>query len=121
MNFEIDNPKISPYVYPGLEDIATEDKQINNIIRVVTRHYDITRGMLFTKSRKYPLPDARYVVMYILYKTSFKLTGPLITRMFMKDHAVIIHGNRKINDLRETNSDFRKKFNAIQDDLNLNI
>ena len=93
---------MSPYIAPGIktiEDIASEI-------------WKIPVESITTKTRKRDVVEARQVLMaYIKQQTSRRLN--LIAKEYMKDHSTIFHAIKTVNNLKETNKEFRIKYESF--------
>jgi len=91
--------------------------QIENIQRVVARHYNVTRDDLISARRDRRLVYPRHIAMY-LARTDAALPLPVIAREFCRgDHTTVIHAVRKIAALVETNLKLAGEIAAIRADL----
>jgi chromosomal replication initiator protein len=110
------NAITTPFIKESLKDLlALQDKQvsIDNIQRVVAEYYKIKISDLLSKRRSRSVARPRQVAMSI----SKELTNhslPEIGNAFGgRDHTTVLHGCRKIKELRETDPDIREDYQNL--------
>jgi len=109
--------KISlPFIKESLKDLlALQDKQvsIDNIQRMVAEYYKIKMSDLLSKRRSRSIARPRQVAM-ALSKELTNHSLPEIGAAFGgRDHTTILHGVRKIKELRESNADIREDYKNL--------
>ncbi len=109
--------KISlPFIKESLKDLlALQDKQvsIDNIQRMVAEYYKIKMSDLLSKRRSRSIARPRQVAM-ALSKELTNHSLPEIGAAFGgRDHTTILHGCRKIKELRESNADIREDYKNL--------
>lgn len=105
-----------PFIKESLKDLlALQDKQvsIDNIQRVVADYYRIKVSDLLSKRRSRSVARPRQVAMSL----SKELTNhslPEIGGAFGgRDHTTVLHGCRKIKELRESDTDIREDYKNL--------
>ncbi|MGB0465937.1 MAG: chromosomal replication initiator protein DnaA [Pontibacterium sp.] len=105
-----------PFIKESLKDLlALQDKQvsIDNIQRVVADYYKIKMSDLLSKRRSRSIARPRQVAMSL----SKELTNhslPEIGNAFGgRDHTTVLHGCRKIKELRESDTDIREDYKNL--------
>ncbi len=105
-----------PFIKESLKDLlALQDKQvsIDNIQRIVAEYYKIKMSDLLSKRRSRSVARPRQVAM-ALSKELTNHSLPEIGAVFGgRDHTTILHGCRKIKELRETNADIREDYKNL--------
>jgi chromosomal replication initiator protein len=105
-----------PFIKESLKDLlALQDKQvsIDNIQRMVAEYYKIKMSDLLSKRRSRSIARPRQVAM-ALSKELTNHSLPEIGAAFGgRDHTTILHGCRKIKELRETNADIREDYKNL--------
>jgi chromosomal replication initiator protein len=95
--------------------IAIQDRQIGieNIQKTVADYYKIRLGDLHSKKRTRSIARPRQVAM-ALAKELTNHSLPEIGNSFGgRDHTTVLHGCRKIEELRESNRDIREDYNNL--------
>jgi chromosomal replication initiator protein len=100
----------------SLKDLlALQDKQVSmdNIQRTVAEYYKIKVADLLSRRRSRSVARPRQVAM-ALSRELTNLSLPEIGDSFGgRDHTTVLHGCRKIKELRETNSDIREDYKNL--------
>ncbi|MDE5629113.1 MAG: chromosomal replication initiator protein DnaA [Muribaculaceae bacterium] len=102
-----------------LNAVKINRKQINfeMIAEAVAAHYKIAPDLLFTKTRKREVSDARQVIMY-LAKTLAKMPLTAIGHKLDRSHATVIYGCNTIEDRSATDKSFAAELQAIEATIN---
>ncbi len=93
------------------EQIVDENVQeitIDSIQDTVCKYFGITKELMLSKTRKREIVQARQIAMYLgrsLTKTSLAAIGAQIGG---KDHATVLHACNTVNDLIETDRNFKQ-------------
>lgn len=95
--------------------IKIRRRQINfeMVTDAVASHFEIAPDLLFTKTRRREVSDARQIVMYLARKLadmSFISIGARLDRT----HATVIHGCKNIEERLPFDRDLRSAIDAIQ-------
>lgn len=105
-----------PFIKESLKDLlALQDKQvsIDNIQRVVAEYYKIKVADLLSKRRSRSVARPRQVAM-ALSKELTNHSLPEIGDAFGgRDHTTVLHGCRKIKELRENNADISEDYKNL--------
>ncbi len=82
-----------------MSNAARQRNQVNfeMVADAVASYYGISVDLLFTKTRKREVNDARQVVMYLAKKLA-KLPMTVIGQRLDRSHATVIHGCRVVED-----------------------
>ena len=87
---------------------------IESIQGAVCKYFGITREIMLSKTRKREIVQARQIAMYLgrsLTKTSLAAIGAQIGG---KDHATVLHACNTVNDLIETDRNFKQYVSDIE-------
>lgn len=87
-------------------------KELKLITSIVCSYLGVEEDLLFQKSRKQLIVQARYISMEIASKITI-INDTNIGAYFNKDHATVWHARRKVSDLRETEKEYSKMYNDI--------
>ncbi|NVK36341.1 MAG: chromosomal replication initiator protein DnaA [Gammaproteobacteria bacterium] len=105
-----------PFIKESLKDLlALQDKQvsIDNIQRIVAEYYKIKVADLLSKRRSRSVARPRQVAM-ALSKELTNHSLPEIGDAFGgRDHTTVLHGCRKIKELRENNADIGEDYKNL--------
>ncbi len=105
-----------PFIKESLKDLlALQDKQvsIDNIQRIVAEYYKIKVADLLSKRRSRSVARPRQVAM-ALSKELTNHSLPEIGDAFGgRDHTTVLHGCRKIKELRENNADISEDYKNL--------
>ena len=101
---------VNPMAIPGIIPMKTTPEKI---IDVVCDYFNVTIDELKTKSRKSEYVTARSVAWYIMLKET-KITTERAGLIFSKDHATVLHGNRKVEQRITIYKDFARKVREIE-------
>ena len=105
-----------PFIKESLKDLlALQDKQvsIDNIQRIVAEYYKIKVADLLSKRRSRSVARPRQVAM-ALSKELTNHSLPEIGNAFGgRDHTTVLHGCRKIKELRENNADISEDYKNL--------
>lgn len=104
-----------------VEKIVTEPKieiTIPKIQNTVCQYFGIPEDMFMSKTRKREIVQARQIAMYLsrsMTKTSLASIGEALGG---KDHATVLHACNTVNDLIDTDRNFRSYLHDIEKMLN---
>ncbi len=105
-----------PFIKESLKDLlALQDKQvsIDNIQRIVAEYYKIKVYDVLSKRRSRSIARPRQVAM-ALSKELTNHSLPEIGNAFGgRDHTTVLHGVRKIKELREINADISEDYKNL--------
>ena len=86
------------------------------ITEAVANHYDIDSEILFGKSRKREIADARQLVMY-LSKNKTQLSSTNIGVRFARNHATVLHACKQIEQRLSIDPKFKAEVAEIEEEL----
>jgi len=85
-------------------------RQKEKLVQIINEHFDVD---ILKNTRQRRIVDVRHCLSYALRKRDYTYTE--IGRMLKKDHATIIHAERKVEELYLVDRDFTKLVNAVND------
>ena len=88
------------------------------ILDTVSSHYNIDPDLLFGKSRKREISDARQVVMYMAKKLT-QLSSTNIGLRLSRNHATVLHACKAINDRLAVDKELRGDIEAIENEFKM--
>jgi chromosomal replication initiator protein len=86
------------------------------IAETVCRFYNLDEELLYGKSRKREISDARQLVMY-LTKKSTQMSSTNIGMKLSRDHATVLHACKQIEQRLSIEKKFRNEVEMIQNEL----
>jgi chromosomal replication initiator protein len=96
---------------------SRKEVTIDHILQMVSDHYQIDKENILSNTRKREIVQARQVAMYLskqFTKTSLKSIG---VQLGDKDHATVIHAQKAINNLKDTDTRFRLDLQELESKL----
>jgi chromosomal replication initiator protein len=99
---------------------AKREITIDFIQKVVCDYFDMNVDVLKSKTRKREIVQARQIAMYFsknLTSSSLSTIGSVIGG---KDHATVLHAYKTVNNLAETNKEFKSYISDIEKKLRVN-
>ena len=105
-----------PFIKESLKDLlALQDKQvsIDNIQRVVADYYKIKVSDLLSKRRSRSVARPRQVAMSLAKELTNHSLPEIGNAFGGRDHTTVLHGCRKIKELRESDTDIREDYKNL--------
>ena len=93
-----------------------EPLNLEKIVRLVLRYFDVTRDELCSSSRKRSVTVPRQIAMY-LARSFTDATLDAIGKEFKRDHATVIHSVRKIKNALKMNSKIKHQVEFLREQL----
>ncbi len=90
-----------------------DNQKINKIISIVCERYGVQFHWLTTKSRQRDFCVPRQIIMYLAYRTT-KLNLSNIGILFNRDHATVLHANKIVNNLIDTDKYFSEVIRGLK-------
>ena len=110
------NAITTPFIKESLKDLlALQDKQvsIDNIQRVVADYYKIKISDLLSKRRSRSVARPRQVAMSLSKELTNHSLPEIGDAFGGRDHTTVLHGCRKVAQLRETDTDIREDYQNL--------
>jgi chromosomal replication initiator protein len=86
------------------------------IAETVSRFYNLDQQLLYGKSRKREISDARQLVMYLAKKTT-QMSSTNIGQKLSRDHATVLHACKQIEQRLSIEKKFRHEVEMIENEL----
>jgi chromosomal replication initiator protein len=105
-----------PLIRESLKDLlALQDKQVSvdNIQRTVAEYYKIKVADLMSKRRSRSVARPRQVAMALAKELTNHSLPEIGDAFGGRDHTTVLHGCRKIKELRETSADIREDYQNL--------
>ena len=90
---------------------------IDYIQKIICDFYNISTEMLQTKTRKREIVQARQVAMYFSKNFTKSSLATIGSQIGGKDHATVLHACKTVNNLIETDKQFRTQIQEIEKKL----
>src|SRR5574344_908297 len=84
------------------------------IINYVSNYYNINQESVRSESRKKEIVTVRHISMYLCKKHTKHSLQEIGQFMGGKNHATVIHAQKKVNDMKETDKDFKKDLARLE-------
>lgn len=99
--------------------IRIEQKTITceNIIQIVQNIFGVDNKSFNSKNRKRELVFARSAAMHLCKKYTTQSVSRIGSIIGGRDHATVLHALKSVDDLLETDSDFKEKYEAVESAL----
>lgn len=98
------------------QTISQLAKRQDSVIRAVCQHYGITLGEMQVRCRKRQIVVPRQVAMYLLNKM-LGIGCADVARVFKLHHTTAIHNFKLVQDLIDTNEEFRNEIRGIKENI----
>lgn len=109
INLELARQMIDKYVKSNKKEIS-----IDYIQKVISDYFDIPVEKINSKTRKREVVQARQLSMYFSKRFTKSSLSTIGLHCGNKDHATVLHACRTINNLRETDKQFREYIGDIE-------
>lgn len=109
-------PLSIPTIKEALKDLlALQDKQVSieNIQKVVAEYYRIKVADLYSKRRSRSVARPRQVAMTLVKELTNHSLPEIGNSFGGRDHTTVLHANRKVLELRETDSDMAEDYKNL--------
>ena len=98
---------------------TTREVSIDYIQKVVCDYFDMPIELLKSKTRKREVVQARQIAMFFSKKMTKNSLASIGMHCGGKDHATVLHACRTVNNLSETDKQFRKYLDELDKKLTL--
>lgn len=109
INLELARQMIDKYVKSNKKEIS-----IDYIQKVISDYFDIPVEKINSKTRKREVVQARQLSMYFSKRFTKSSLSTIGLHCGNKDHATVLHACRAINNLKETDKQFREYIGDIE-------
>lgn len=115
LNQEI-NIDLARAVVGNAVKVTSKQLSFELIAETVSRFYSIDPDLLYGKSRKREISDARQLVMYLTKKTT-QMSSTNIGLKLSRDHATVLHACKQIEQRLSIEKKFRHEVEMIENEL----
>ena len=93
---------------------TTREVSIDYIQKVVCDYFDLSIDILKSKTRKRNIVQARQLAMYFSKQLTKSSLANIGARCGGKDHATVLHACKTVNNLVDTDKDFRQYVQELE-------
>ena len=90
---------------------------LENILKVIAKHYSVSINDLKSKKRQKNIVVVRQVAFYMMKKLTFyslKTIGEFVGK---RDHSTVLHAVTKVENMFDSDSSFAQKLNSIEQEI----
>ncbi len=102
------------HVMKDLTADANKDITLEDIIKTISKELNIKPSDIKSKKRNKNIVEARRIAIYLARILTVNSMPVLASYFDMKDHTAVSHNVKKINELLETNENFKVKVEEIK-------
>lgn len=93
---------------------TTKEVSIDMISQTVCDYFGLDLDILHSKTRKREIVQARQIAMYFSKSMTNSSLSTIGAKIGKKDHATVLHACKAVNNLLETNKDFKTQVKEIE-------
>ena len=112
-NKEIDLD-LAQHIVHGVVHNETKAVTIDDILKVVCKHFDLEPSAIHTKSRKREVVQARQIAMYLAKNYTDFSTSKIGKFIGNKDHATVLHACKTVKGQLEVDKSFQAEVQEIE-------
>ena len=112
-NKEIDMD-LAQHIVHGVVHNETKAVTIDDILKVVCKHFDLEPAAIHTKSRKREVVQARQIAMYLAKNHTDFSTSKIGKFIGNKDHATVLHACKTVKGQLEVDKSFNAEVQEIE-------
>ncbi len=112
-NKEIDLD-LAQHIVHGVVHNETKAVTIDDILKVVCKHFDLEPAAIHTKSRKREVVQARQIAMYLAKNHTDFSTSKIGKFIGNKDHATVLHACKTVKGQLEVDKSFHAEVQEIE-------
>lgn len=111
------NMKLVDKILPKFTNVNTEPLCVNDIKRVICKHYHINETELCSESRRQPLSQIRQIAIYFASKLTQESTVQIGQALGGRSHSTVIHSINHVTELIETDKNVKNEVEQLEDEL----
>lgn len=92
---------------------SQKEVSVTRIVKVITEHFNVDPELLHSRSRKREIVTARQVAMYFAKKLTKLPLSAIGIQIGKRDHATVLHSDKTIKNLMETDRVFHTQIDVI--------
>ncbi len=94
---------------------------VENIQALVAEHYNIQVEKIQGKTRRQPIVEARQLSMFMAKKMTQQSLKAIGQSFGGRDHSTVIYSCRTVQNMMDTNEDFRKNVNELEKKIRMSL
>jgi chromosomal replication initiator protein len=94
-----------------------ENIALDNILRVVSRHYDVSTIEIKGKNRHKDISAVRQVTFYLMKKLTYNSLQSIGTMIGGRDHSTVIHAIQKVEAMMADDKHFEAKIKQLEHEI----
>lgn len=98
---------------------TTKEITVDFIQKIVCEYFDISVDLLQAKTRKREIVQARQIAMFFAKQMTQASLATIGAQIGKKDHATVLHACKTIKNLKDTNKDFKKNIEEIEQKIKM--
>lgn len=114
---EIDVDFTKMVVKRVIKQVENKPLTIEEIVSKVCKHFGLDESVIFAKTRKKDVVQARQIAMYLAKKHTDQTISRIGKMIGNKDHATVIHSINQIKDILDINKPFEAELKKIESSL----
>ncbi len=111
------NIDLAEKVISRIVNITPKINTVEKIRDIVCDYFSLSVDAIFTKSRKREVVQARQIAMYLSKQNTKNSLASIGEAIGQRDHATVLHACKIVNDLMETDKNFRLSVHEIEQRL----
>jgi len=113
------NIDLARQVIDKLVKNSKKEISVDYIQKIVCDYFDITPDQLHSKTRKREIVQARQIAMYFSKSMTKSSLASIGSQIGGKDHATVLHACKTVNNLIDTDKQFRETVKNIEKKLKI--
>ncbi len=93
---------------------------LDNVLKIVARHYNISVNDLRSKKRQHNISVVRQVACYLMKKLTYSSLQAIGSFIGGRDHSTVTHAIAKVENLATTDRSFAQKIKSIEQEILMN-
>jgi len=118
--------QVSPYLYPGVVSkilpLNVNSGKIYYTIQYIKNtvcdYFNMPPPLIQIKTRKREIKDVRQIIHYFCKEYSKASLATIGREIGGKDHATVLHSCKTVNNLKDTDAEYRRNIEEIDRSIN---
>ncbi len=111
------NMELAEQVVGRIVQVKDHTIEFENITSQVCQHFNVSEKMVYTKSRKREIAQARQVAMYLAKQLTDKSLSEIGAAMGNRNHATVLHSIHNVSEQMEVDSFLRRSVRQLENTL----
>ncbi len=104
----------------NLNEKKRDGIQLDNILKIVAKHYEVSINEIKSKKRHKDIAFVRQVTLYLMKKLTLSSLQTIGSFIGGRDHSTVIHAIGKVESLLNSEKDLAKKMRQIEQEILMN-